>query len=199
MPMRRKPWLLSALLGIILSLSCIFAENSGAIAVKTEEINNLERGKVIQKSLTSQLRNGLKGSESKILIDAPAKKVWDVIDKKENMPKFIQQVKKAEIIEEDNDKQKVVTTIKLCDLLPTFNYIIVFDRSEKYRRMKFKKVGGAFKELFGYFEIIPHEGKTILAYRIYTDPGFYIPDFVCKKLRGDAVQVMNAIKAEAEK
>lgn len=167
--------------------------------IKSEEYDSLERGNVIQKSLTAQLRGNLKGSESKILINAPTRKVWNVLDDKENLPKFINQVKKANIVEEKNEQQKVVTTVKLCELLPSFNYVLVFDTSEKFRRMKFKKVGGAFKELFGYFEIIPYQNKTILAYRIYSDPGFYIPEFICKALRGDASKIMKSIKREAEK
>lgn len=187
------------LLTIFLSLNCFFSSSANAIIIKSEEIDNLEKGKVLQKSLTVQLRKGLNGSESKILIDASTKKVWDVIDKKENLPKFIPQIKKAKVLEENNEQQKIITTIKLCELLPSFNYILVFDRSEKYRRMKFKKIGGAFKELFGYFEIIPHDGKIILAYRIYSDPGFYIPEFICKAMRGDATEIMKSIKTEAEK
>ena len=42
------------------------------------------------------------------------------------------------------------------------------------------------------------QGKTILAYRIYSDPGFLIPEFICKNLRCDAVDVMKSIKKEAE-
>ena len=197
-PVNRKK-LLPFILGIFLSLSCLISNSANAIIIPSEEFDSLERGNVLQKSLTAQLRSGLKGSESKILINAPTRKAWNVLDDKENLPKFIRQVKKADIVEEKNEKQKVVTTIKLCDLLPSFNYILVFDTSEKYRRMKFKKVGGAFKELYGYFEIIPHEDKTILAYRIYSDPGFYIPEFICKALRGDATQIMRSIKTEAEK
>jgi len=191
--------LLSFVLGIFLSLNCLFSGSAAAMIVKSEEMDSLEKGDIIQKSLTAELRGGLDGAESKILINAPTKKVWDVIDDKENLPKFIPEVKKAEVIEEKNEQQKVSTTIKLCKFLPSFNYILVFDRSERYRRMKFKKVGGAFKELFGYFEIIPHEGKTILAYRIYSDPGFYIPEFICKAMRGDSNEIMKSIKTEAEK
>lgn len=191
--------LLPVVLGVFLSLSCIFSAKVSAMTISSDEMYSLEQGNVLQKSLTAQLRNGLKGSESKILIDAPAQKVWDVLDNKENMPKFIHQVRRAEIVKEDNSEQKVVTTVKLCELLPSFYYVFIFDRSEKYRRMKFKKVGGAFKEIFGYFEIIPHENKTILAYRIYSDPGFYIPEFICKALRGDATKIMRAIKTEAER
>ena len=196
--MNRKR-LLPLILAIFFSLSCLFSERAVAIIIKSEEYDSLERGNVLQKSLTSQLRGGLKGSESKILINASTSKVWNVLDDKENLPKFIHQVKKADVVEEKNEQQKVIIIIKLCDLLPTFNYILVFDSSEKYRKLKFKKVGGAFKELFGYFEIIPHQDKTILAYRIYSDPGFYIPEFICKAMRGDATKIMRSIKTEAEK
>ena len=197
--MSRNFRLLPVLLGIILTLSCLFSDNAIALMVKSDEIIPLKQRKVIQISLTSSLRKGLNGSESKILINAPAKKVWDVLDEKENLPKFIYQIKKAEILEENNEKQKVAASVKICRFLPLFKYILVFDRTEKYRRMKFKKTGGAFKELFGYFEVIPYEGKTILAYRIYSDPGFYIPDFICDSVCNDATEMMKAIRTEAEK
>ncbi len=188
------------ILGLFLSISCIFSECASAIVITSQEYNSLEKGKVLQKSLSAQLRSGLKGSESKILINASTQKVWNVIDDKKNFPKFINQVKKANVIEENNNQQKIVTTVKLCEFLPSFNYVLVFDKTEKYRRMKFKKVGGSFKELFGYFEMVPYQqDKTILAYRIYSDPGFYIPEFICKALRGDATKVMKAIKTEAER
>lgn len=183
---------------LLISVNCILISGVSAMMLNQNDINNLEKGKVIQKSLSPQLKKSLKGSESKILINAPLKKVWEVIDKKENFPKFIHQIKDIEVIENKNNQQKVATTVKLCDLLPSFKYILTFDQSEKYKRMKFKKTGGAFKELFGYFEVVPYQGKTILAYRIYSDPGFFIPEFICKKLRCDAIEVMKSIKKEAE-
>jgi len=190
--------LLSILLVLFIASSCFFPDSSAAMTIKTSEIASLKKGEVVQKSITEELRKGLKGSESKILIDASVKKVWNVIDDKENFPKFIHQVKKAEVIEEKNSLQKVDASIKLCKLLPMYNYIFIFDRSETYKRIKFRKVDGAFKELFGYFEMMPYHGKTILSYRIYSDPGFCIPEFICKGLRGDAIKVMEAIKTEAE-
>lgn len=196
--MLRSFRLLSLLCGIFISFNCLLADSATAIMVQSDELSSLQRGRVVQKSLTPQLRRGLKGSESKVLIDAPARKVWDVIDKKENLPKFIRQVKNTEILEENKDTQKVSATVRICDLLPTFKYILLFDNSERYRKIKFRKTGGAFKELFGYFEMIPYGDKTIFAYRIYTDPGFYIPEFISKRLRGDATDIMLSIKREAE-
>ena len=85
---------------MFLSLSCLISDSANAIIIPSEEFDSLERGNVLQKSLTAQLSGGLKGSESKILINAPTRKVWNVLDDKENLPKFIHQVKKADVVEE---------------------------------------------------------------------------------------------------
>lgn len=196
---KKEKSLLFLLSVIVLFLNFFSLSTADAIIIKSKEIDKLKNGQIIQNSLTKHLRKGLKGSESKILINASVEKVWEMLDNKENLPKFIQYVKKAEVIEEKNNIQEVDTTIELCKLLPTFKYKLIFDGSEKYRKIKFKKTNGAFKELFGYFEMIPYKGKTIFAYRIYSDPGFYIPEAICRVMRGNAKNVMKSVKKEAEK
>ena len=187
------------LVGIFLFLNCFLAYRANALIIKSNELALLKKGEIVQKSLTAELRDGLKGSESKILINAPVEKVWRLLDEKENLPKFISYVKSAKVVSERNELQKVDTTIELCKLLPTFQYTLLFDRSEKYKTMKFKKVDGAFKELYGYFEMIPYNDKTIFAYRIYSDPGFYIPKIVLRAMGGNAEDIMKSVKREAEK
>jgi len=182
--------------GLLLACSA-----SSAVNIQDYELRSLANGKVLfksiqGKSLTSQ--KSIKGSEGKILINAPAEKVWRVLDKKENLPRIIKQITKARVIEDNGSKQKVKTSIKVCRVLPTFDYILSFDKSIKYRRMKFRKTDGCFKELYGYFDLIPYGEATILSYRIYSDPGIYIPKFICSGLRDDAKDVMRAIKKEAE-
>jgi len=185
-------------LGILFIWNNLSANVSMAITTRIDDIDNLNKRKVIQKSLSHELRKGLKGSESKILINASVKTVWSIVDRIENYPKFISQIKTAKVIEGNNNLQKIDTSIKISKFLPVYNYIFIFDKSETYRRIKFRKIDGAFKELFGYFEITPYQGKTILAYRIYSDPGFQIPEFMYKGMSKDAVKIMEAIRAEAE-
>jgi ribosome-associated toxin RatA of RatAB toxin-antitoxin module len=184
---------------ILICINFCFIGSANAITVKSDEWAFLERGKVLQKSITYESRAKLRGSESKILINASPKEVWNVIDNKENLPKFIKQMKSARVIDDNKSSEKVLTTIKICELLPSFKYILIFDNSEKYKKIKFKKVGGAFKELFGQFEMIPYENKTIFAYRIFSDPGFYIPEIASRGMKKDAIEIMKSIKREAEK
>ena len=195
----KKIFFFKELLGFLLVINFIFVGKADAVIIKSNELALLKKGEIIQSSLSSQLRKGLKGSESKILINAPVEKVWKILDEKENLPKFISYVKDAKVISERNDIQTVDTTIELCKLLPTFQYKLLFDRSDKYKTMKFKKIDGAFKELYGYFEMIPYQNKTIFAYRIYSDPGFYIPKTILKVMGGNAEDVMLSVKREAEK
>jgi len=186
---------------IITGLAFLFTAPP-AFAIDSYEIKYLENGNVIQKSIKGQSlksSNSINGSESKILINAPTEKVWEVLDKKHNLPNIISMIEEVEVIESNPDNQKVKTSIKISKLLPKFHYVLSFDQSEKYRRMKFNKIDGCFKELFGSFEFIPHGNSTILGYRIYSDPGFKIPEVVCKALRSDADDIMRAIKNEAEK
>ncbi len=186
----------------LVSGALLLSLSSSAVTISSLEIRNLENGQVIQNSIKGRSlgsSRSIKGSESKILIHAPAQKVWQVLDEKENLPRIIRQVKEARVIEDNGNSQKVVTSVKVCSLLPKFDYVLSFDNSEKFRRMKFRKTDGCFKELFGYFEFIPYGNSTILGYRIYSDPGFYIPKFVCSGLKEDAKNIMRSIKKEAEK
>lgn len=186
----------------LISALFIFSFKCFAININSYELEKLQNGIVLQKSIIGKALTSskkIKGSECKILINAPTEKVWQVLDKKENLPKIIHQIKEAEIIQNNGECQKVKTSVKICSLLPSFDYILNFDRSEKYKRMKFKKTAGCFKDLYGYFEFIPYGNNTILGYRIYSDPGFYIPEFITEGLKDDAKNIMIAIKNEAEK
>ncbi len=186
---------------LLLSLMFFCSYSQAATINKPQDIIKLEKGQVLQKSIQGKSllsSKSIKGSESKILIDASAEKVWDVLYKKENLPKIIRQIQDIKILKDNNNGQEVKTSIKLCKFLPTFDYIFYFDNTEKYRKMKFRKTDGCFKELYGYFELTPYGDSTILGYKIYSDPGFYIPGFITKGLRSNAKDIMKSIKKEAE-
>lgn len=184
-------------LGLLFLSSCSYAVN-----ITTFELKSLKTGAVLQKSIKGKVLNStkkIKGSECKILINAPAKKVWQILDEKENLPRIVRQITEASIIEDNGNHQRVRTSVKICRLLPSFDYILDFDKSEKFRRMKFRKTSGCFNELYGYFDFIPYGDSTILGYRIYSDPGFYIPEFITSGLKDDVKDIMRSIKNEAER
>ncbi len=148
-----------------------------ASSLPQDEIEKLEKGLVIRKELKSYCEDSQKnitGSESKILINAPVEHVWNFVDEKENFVKFIDAIKDVEIVKEDELTQNVKISKKLSVFLPTFNYIIAFDKNEnnKYKKMEFKKTEGHFKKIFGSFEFTPHKNSTILVIKYMQIPGF---------------------------
>lgn len=192
----------ACLTGLLTFVMLCAGEQSMCANLDSGTINELQQGKIKSRDIQDMsFTSGkvIKGSESHIMVCAPPEKVWQVLDNKENLPKIISQVKSAQVLQGDENLQTVKTSIKICRLLPTFDYIICFDRSDKYRKMAFKKTDGCFKELYGSFEFIPCGNTTILGYKIFADPGFHIPEFVIKVINSDAEGIMKAIKKEAEK
>jgi ribosome-associated toxin RatA of RatAB toxin-antitoxin module len=188
---------------IILKLSIIFLMliNFGleAKAVEQKEVSRLIKGEIISKSLTHELKGGLRGAEAKIFIKAPPEQVWKVIDDHESLPTYVSRFKRVKIIEETPNSQKVEVAIKFCPVLPTFKYTILFDKTEKYKKVKFNKIGGCFKRLYGIYDLQPYQKGTLLTYKIFLDPGFYIPEFV----RGNGVnkdlpEILESIRSRVE-
>ncbi len=166
------------------------------LSIKSNEIQSLTQGKVLLKPV---IKNSVKGSQSTILIDAPKEKVWRLLKNKENFPRLVKQIEESTVLSDDGTNQLVKTSVKVCRILPNFDYVICFNNSREYEKMSFKKTEGCFKELFGYFELIPYGEATILDCRIYANPGFYIPIFIGKGLNSDVKDIMRKIKREAEK
>ncbi|OGH98351.1 MAG: hypothetical protein A2104_10125 [Candidatus Melainabacteria bacterium GWF2_32_7] len=170
-----------------------------AEAVTYDEFIKLKKGEVLSKSLSKELKGNLKGAEAKIFIQAPPEKVWQVVNDQESLPKYVSRFKKIKIIENKPNSQKVQVAIKFCPILPMFNYTILFDTSEKYKRVKFNKIEGAFKKLYGAYELEPYQNGTILHYKIYLDPGFYIPEFVrTNGVSKDLPEILESIRSRIE-
>jgi carbon monoxide dehydrogenase subunit G len=189
---------LSAYFKIFLVFMLLYITLSAQAITPNENIK-LQRGEIITNSLTPKLTGNLKGVEGKILIQAPPEKIWNILDNQENLPKFIPKFKKVTVLEKTDDYQKVEVDLKVCGLLPMFKYTMILDTSEKNRRVKFNRVDGCFKKLYGAYELEPSTKGTILTYRMFIDTGFYLPDFVCNNgLKNELPSVLSAIKNQAE-
>lgn len=173
--------------------------NLGAQAVLPEDIAKLQKGEILTKSLTPNLTGNLKGAEGRILIQASPEKVWKILDDQEKLQKIIPRIKKVKVLEKSADHQKVQTALKVCPFLPTFKYTVFIDESDKYKKMKFNRIDGCFKQLYGVWELEPYKNSTILTYKMFVDIGFYIPPFVRGNgLNRDLPEILSAIRNGAE-
>lgn len=175
------------------------------ILVKTEastinEINRMQKGEIITKLLTPELKNGLKGAQAKILIQAPPEKIWDILSNQENLPEFCPKFKKIKVLEKTDNYQKVEVALKASPLLPLLKYTMTLDTSQKYKKVKFNRIDGCFSKLYGIYELEPCSGGTILNYKMVLDMGFFIPDFICSNgFKKDLPEILSAIKNKVEK
>lgn len=178
----------------------LFSSIFPVMGYSESEAVKLKGGEVVSRSLSDQLKGGLKGVESKVYIDAPKEVVWKLLDDQEKLMKVIPKIKKVKIIEKTDTHQKIQASMKVCSFLPLFKYTVVMDQSDKYRKMKFNKVDGCFKELYGMWELEPMGNGTVLTYRMFVDPGFIVSSSESSsKLKGVLPEIMSRIKAEAER
>ena len=151
------------------------------ITISTEERMRLREGEV----LTWTNRNGSRQKgwvQAAIRINAPARKVWEVLTSCTNAEQIIPGLRSCRLVAHESNSDIVEQRIKVAWYLPTFVYIFQ-TRYQPYRRLEFYKVGGDFKELKGHwrFESDPDDGRTLITYSVYMQPDFYVPQWIVRR------------------
>ncbi len=181
-----------------LLFNLFFSTNSSYAAISSD-IAKLERGEVITKRIPSLEKGGVTETQAKVLINVPPEKLWCFLEKCDNYPSFINKLESMKVIESNNEYQKVKASVKIARFLPSLDYIIIMDKTKKYRVMKFKKIAGTIKTLDGTIELKPHNESTILTYKMHVESGIYIPEFIKSRgLKKDLPEIMTNIKYQAE-
>ena len=172
-----------------------------AASCTAEDLRRLKKGEIVVKSVEDALaKGGLEAVEAKVLIHASPEKVWNLLDNQEELDKIIPKIKKIQVLEKETSYQKVKVNLATVSLLPVFEYTVLLDQKDKYKEIKFNRIEGSFKELYGAWRIEPYNEDTMLTYIIYIDLGFYLPDFLREfGLNKMLPETLKAIKVEAEK
>jgi ribosome-associated toxin RatA of RatAB toxin-antitoxin module len=156
--------------------------------------------KVTLRFLYTPPKSGLKGAEGRILIKAPPEKVWNLLDNQEKLGTIVPGIKRTKVLEKGQDYQKDMICLSTVPLLPVFKYTLLLDESNKYKEIRFKKISGCFKQLYGTWKFEPYNQDTILVYTMYIDFGFNMPSFLrVYGLNNTLPHTLKAIKSAVEK
>lgn len=179
---------------------CLLNSTTYAQTVQPSEMRRLENGEVLAKSISKTLKGNLRGAEGKVLIEASPEEVWKGLDNQKELYKLMPKVKKITVLEKKENSQKIQTAVKIASFLPAFKYTIQLDQSEKYRRIKFKRLEGCFKDLYGEFNLEPHsKNSTVLTYRLIFDTGIPLPASLSGSgLKQDLPTFLKGIKFKIE-
>jgi len=172
-----KPfWLLA---GIVLTLAGPSLAEVAPMALGEREMVRLSEGEV----LVNAVGSGKGFVQAAILLDVPVKKVWDLIVDCPNAAKSIRNLKHCAILERHEGWDIIEQRVNLSSLLPDINCRFRADYTP-LQEIRFKSIGGDLKELEGrwVFRRANGEGKTVLLYSVYVNPGFFIPQWVVRWL-----------------
>ena len=136
------------------------------------------------------------GTSTSILVDAPAKVVYDVVFDFEKYPDFLPDVKKA-VVEK---KGKQVTAAFEISVIKKIHYTLSFTaRPPQKISWTFVK-GDIFKNNHGHWEFEEvKKGQTKATYHIEVDFGFLVPSLITNKLVGSNLpKMMERFKQRAE-
>lgn len=178
----------------------IFSNTVFAETILPSEMKKLESGEILSKSITKTLKRPLRGAEGRVLIKASPEEVWKGLDNQKELYKSMPKVKNIAVLEKGENSQKIQTAVKIAPFLPAFKYTLYLDQSEKYRRIKFKRLEGCFKDLYGEFNLEPHsKNSTVLTYRLIFDTGIPLPASLSGSgLKQDLPTFLKGIKLKIE-
>jgi coenzyme Q-binding protein COQ10 len=157
-----------------------------------EDLARLRRGEVV---VWTTMPERPREVAAAILVDAPAERVWKVMLDCPHAPEFVPGMRSCRVLEHAVDHEVIEHRVKVFALLPEVRYTFRAD----YRpgeRIDFARTGGDLKAMEGSWTLARIDGKTLVRYSVYLDPGFLVPRWAVRRaLRSDLPKLLLALRA----
>lgn len=133
-----------------------------------------------------------------MIIEAPRKSVWEVVQDKENAADFLDGVLMSRVVEEGENWMLVEQKTKVGGPKAHYQYSV---RHQLYphQKVEFEMAGGELKAILGgwWFFAGPEKDTTILVYSLHIDPGIYAPQFIVKRgMKSSLPKTLSQVRAE---
>jgi len=137
-----------------------------------------------------------------IRINAPPESIWSVLTDCEHASAFVPGLKRCRLIEHaaDGSHDLIEHEVKYSWLMPTIRCVL---RANYQRplRLDFHRIDGDMREEEGSWRLERQAGSraTIVEYRLYVDPGFWIPQALVRhSLRVELPAALAALRSRVE-
>lgn len=182
-------------LGCWLGCLCPLAGLAAPEALTAEELARVERGEVVVRSLATD--NSSAGRVwAAVAIAAPVAVVWDIMLDVEHASEFVPGLRRARRLERHGAYEIIEHTVKYSWLLPEFTYRFRADY-QRPARIDFHRISGDLRALEGSWSLhaTPDGTGTIVAYAVYLDPGFLVPQWLVRQsLQRNLPAVLRALR-----
>lgn len=125
-------------------------------------------------------------------IKATAQAIFEVAADYENYPDWQDQVKKAEVLETDDDGYGTVVSYEVDAIVKKLSYTLEYDYQGWPKSFTWKLREGDLESLNGKYSFDEFDDVTEVTYEISIDPGFKVPSLL--RRQGEKQIVSTALK-----
>lgn len=131
-----------------------------------------------------------------ILIDSPARHIWDIMIDCDRAPEFVPRLRSCRVLYQSGHTEIIEHRVALSSLLPAVTYTFRAHYQD-LKRIDFTMVSGDLREFEGSWilEQVNDGQQTIVVYSVYMDPGFLVPQWLVRRaLRGELPDLLLALR-----
>lgn len=177
----------------MVSLALAAALALSAPAPDLPDWGRLSRGEVVV--VTDPAGRPHRTVQAAILLEAPAERIWEVMVDCDGAPEFVPGLRECRVVERGDGWEVLQHRVRISSLLPqvTYRFRATYRRPE---RIDFVRVSGDLDAMEGSWTLLPlDEGRTVVRYSVYLDPGFLAPQWLVRQaLRHDLPELLRALR-----
>ncbi len=169
---------------------------ASAEGVSGSELSRLKNGEIIVQEPSNNKDRSVPYVTAKVYIPKSPSKVWSVIQTPENVVRNERKVKSVKVVSSHAGVRDLAFRVQLSRVLPSFAYTLRHQSTSPYV-LGFKRLSGSFKDIQGYWQVVPVENntQTVLVYSLSIDPGALVPrSLLIPAVKSDLPQMMQTVK-----
>lgn len=181
---------------------CLAAALSVSFAVNVNpcDARGYMQNKTPAPKVTRAVINGKEYSVIKQIVHTSPDNIWNIITDYRNLSRVFKQMKKATVVKNNGSTKLVKYTVAPSGPVGVYSYTVKVKESAP-RKMEWKRVSGAFKDVRGFWKLEPLDGgkTTRITYASHVDGGFLLPSpIIRRQCRIDMPIVVSTLKRKAE-
>jgi len=163
---------------LLLILAALAATAGAAAAEEPGVFERLRGGEIVAMETESDGAGG--SGRMQLLVQAPARAVWEVIVSCELAFAFVQGLQSCEVVQDTGERAEVHQVVKQSWLIPTYDFVFESLR-RPYERIDVRLLDGNLKALDGAWSFSETAGGTLVDYRIRIQPSLPAPGFIVRR------------------
>jgi len=154
------------------------AQSGAPLPPDPEAREQLASGGIVTRATRNDEAGG--AARMQILVQAPARVVWDVIVSCDLAFVFVDGLQVCEVLEQSGDRALVHQVVKQGWLIPTYDFVFESLR-QPYRSIEFRLVEGNLKLMQGRWAFYEGADGTLVDYEVHIQPGGPVPRFLVRR------------------